>query len=161
MPTSSAPFSRPASRKAGYTLAELLVVLVIIGLTLTLVAPRLFFSSDTALTSRAVRSFETAARAARAQARLQGQDRVLTVNLDEAVLRIEPDGPEYRLAGDLELTATVAEAELDPPLAGIRFFPDGSSTGGDIRFAAGDAAQSVTVEWITGRVVDTPVSEDE
>lgn len=150
MPTSSAPFSS----RAGYTLAELLIVLVIIGLTLAIVAPRLFFSSDAALLDRAVRSFETAARSARASARLTGEDRLLTVHLDDAILRIEPDGPEYRLQGDLTVTATVAEAELDGQIAGIRFFPDGSSTGGDVRFAIGDRARLATVGWITGQVVE-------
>ena len=148
MPTSSAR----SSRRAGYTLAELLVVLVIIGLTLALVAPRLFFTSDGAKPDRAVRSFDTAARAARANARLTGHDVLLTVHLDDGVFRIEPDGPIYELPGDPVLRATVAEAELDPPLAGIRFFPDGSSTGGDIAIVYGERERITSVEWITGRV---------
>lgn len=148
MPTSSAR----SSKRAGYTLAELLVALVIIALTLAIVGPRLYFRSDSAMADRAVRSFQSAARAARAEARLSGSDTVLTVNLDTAVLRIEPSGQEFRLPGDLELTATVAETELAPPLAGIRFFPDGSSTGGDVGFVLGDAERSITVEWITGRL---------
>jgi general secretion pathway protein H len=152
MPTSSAR----SSKRGGYTLAELLVALVIIALTLAIVGPRLYFSSDAALADRAVRSFESAARAARAEARLSGSDTVLTVNLDTAVLRIEPSGQEFRLPEQLALTATVAEAELDPPLAGIRFFPDGSSTGGDVGVALGDAERALTIEWITGRVNAAP-----
>lgn len=144
--------SARSSRRAGYTLAELLVVLVIIGLTLALVAPRLFFTSDAARLDRAVRSFDTAARNARSSARLTGRDVLLTVHLDDGVLRIEPDGPDYELPGDPVLRATVAEAELDPPLAGIRFFPDGSSTGGDIAIVYGERERIASVEWITGRV---------
>lgn len=158
MPTSSAR----SSRRAGYTLAELLVVLVIIGLTLALVAPRLFFTSDAANLDRAVRSFETAARNARSSARLSGQDVLMTVHLDDAVLRIEPDGPDYILPGEPVLRATVAEAELDPPLAGIRFFPDGSSTGGDIAIVYGERERIASVGWITGQVTaqDTVDADD-
>ena len=90
MPTSSAR----SSRRAGYTLAELLIVLVIIGLTLALVAPRLFFTSDAAKLDRAVRGFESAARSARASARLTGRDVLMTVHLDDGVvaaLGVEPE----------------------------------------------------------------------
>ena len=76
----------------------------------------------------------------------------MTVHLDDGVLRIEPDGPDFDLPGEPVLRATVAEAELDPPLAGIRFFPDGTSTGGDIAIVYGERERIATVEWITGRV---------
>ncbi|HAQ35283.1 MAG TPA: type II secretion system protein GspH, partial [Alphaproteobacteria bacterium] len=39
---------------------------------------------------------------------------------------------------------------------GIRFFPDGSSTGGDVGVALGDAERALTIEWITGRVNAAP-----
>jgi general secretion pathway protein H len=34
----------------------------------------------------------------------------------------------------------------------IRFFPDGSSTGGEITLAGGNAHRYVQVDWLTGRV---------
>ena len=34
----------------------------------------------------------------------------------------------------------------------IYFFPDGSSSGGEIDFAAGQARVAVTIDWFTGRV---------
>lgn len=119
MPTSSAR----SSRRAGYTLAELLVVLVIIGLTLALVAPRLFFTSDGAKLDRAVRSFDTAARAARANARLRGHDVLLTVHLDNGVFRIEPDGPVYELPGDPVLRRLVRIVFRDTSMGANQYQP--------------------------------------
>jgi general secretion pathway protein H len=36
--------------------------------------------------------------------------------------------------------------------AGIQFSPDGSSSGGRVELAAGEDRQSVSVDWLTGRV---------
>jgi general secretion pathway protein H len=37
-------------------------------------------------------------------------------------------------------------------LGSIRFFPDGSSTGGSISLASGRETHTVVVDWLTGRV---------
>jgi general secretion pathway protein H len=40
----------------------------------------------------------------------------------------------------------------DEAAGSIRFFPDGSSTGGRVMIAAGNEKLSVDVNWLTGRV---------
>jgi general secretion pathway protein H len=37
-------------------------------------------------------------------------------------------------------------------LAAIRFYPDGSATGGQIDLAAGQRVAHIGVDWLTGRV---------
>jgi general secretion pathway protein H len=41
---------------------------------------------------------------------------------------------------------------VDDKIAGIRFLPDGSSTGGRITVAVGEFEQLIDVDWVTGRV---------
>ena len=147
MPISAAT---SANARSGYTLAELVVVLVIIGLTLAIVAPRLFSSSDGDVIRTTVQSLEMAARTARTSARLTGRETVLVVDVDRRIASIEPDGPSYALPGAVDIVATVAESELDGELAGVRFFPEGGSTGGTYRLSAGEAGIDIHIDWITG-----------
>ncbi|MEE2565725.1 GspH/FimT family pseudopilin [Hyphobacterium marinum] len=138
------------SPRAGYTLAELIVVLVIIGLALAVVAPRLFSTSDAGTMRSAVAMLDNAARTARTSARLAGRETVLVVDVDARIARIEPGGETIDLPDTLAIEATVAESELDGALAGVRFFPEGGSTGGTYRLTAGDAALNLRIDWITG-----------
>lgn len=57
-----------------------------------------------------------------------------------------PQGLQYELH--------IAQIErLDESSGGIRFYPDGSSTGGEIGVGNGKTAFRVEVEWLTGRVL--------
>jgi len=147
MPISAAKF---ADRRSGYTLAELIVVLVIIGLTLAFVAPRLISSSDLSQVRSAATTIEQAARMARTQARLTGRETRLVIDVDQLHITIEPDGQEFALPTDVSISAIVAEAELDNELAGVRFFADGGATGGTYSLSLEDAAIDVSIDWITG-----------
>lgn len=56
-----------------------------------------------------------------------------------------PDGVEVEIH--------TAQSELESStISGIRFFPDGSSTGGYIRIKADNKAYRISVNWLTGRV---------
>lgn len=139
-------------RRDGYTLVELLVVLTIIAFAAALVLPRLIPDSDAAAVRRTTSLLDMAARSARTDARLQGRDAVLVVDLDARTAEIEPSGRRYELPARVTLTATVAETELEGARAGVRFFPDGGATGGRFDITAGRAAGALRIDWITGRV---------
>lgn len=60
---------------------------------------------------------------------------------------------EGQLDDALAVGATVArEEQPGPGIAAIRFFADGSSTGGRVVVRRGDAAWRVDVNWLTGAV---------
>jgi len=49
------------------------------------------------------------------------------------------------------VTITTARSELtSETVAGIRFFPDGGSTGGHIELTVNDREYRVNVAWLTG-----------
>jgi general secretion pathway protein H len=53
----------------------------------------------------------------------------------------------------LELKLYTAQSEVrDERHGAIRFYPDGSSTGGRVTLAAGERKLLVDVDWLTGRV---------
>ncbi|MDX1606523.1 MAG: hypothetical protein R3202_10055, partial [Candidatus Competibacterales bacterium] len=54
---------------------------------------------------------------------------------------------------DVTIRLYTAQSELlDQKRGSIRFFPDGSSTGGHIALAEGGLEYRVNVDWLTGRV---------
>ena len=52
----------------------------------------------------------------------------------------------------ISVSADVSERDVAASSFGIRFNPDGSATGGTIRFGAGRAIYEVSVSWLTGQV---------
>ena len=84
------------------------------------------------------------------------------VSRRDAVLTLDVEARQYVLAGetepkalpkDIELKLFTAQSEIQSEKKGaIRFYPDGSSTGGRITVKAGERQYLVDVDWLTGRV---------
>ena len=156
---------RPADRAhdagfvmGGFTLIELIVVLVIMGLMLTLVVSR------GPLFSRSLTLRETAGELAdglrETRSYAIGNDRsaMFDVNLRAGTFQI-PGQPPHRLPPIFAVSVSSVAGEVRPDgMAGIRFDPDGSSTGGHITIKDNRREVEVGVDWLTGRVhvVDAP-----
>ena len=76
----------------------------------------------------------------------------MTINLDENSYRISNRDKLYHLAGEIEVSLVVAEDQFNDGEGGIRFFGDGSSTGGRITLEWGKQLRRIDVNWITGAV---------
>jgi general secretion pathway protein H len=62
------------------------------------------------------------------------------------------DEPRH-VSEKVDLKLFTAEAEVSSERNGsIRFYPDGSSTGGRVTVSSGERKYQVDVDWITGRV---------
>jgi general secretion pathway protein H len=148
MKTSSAR----SNSRAGFSLTELLIALVILAIAVTLVAPMLFANSPERDLRQADRVFESAARIAQTEARLTGQDTLLTVDLDARTLTVFPSERAFRIDREIDVRATVAEAELEDRLASVRFFPEGATTGGTFLMTLEDSARALRISWLSGQV---------
>ena len=68
-------------------------------------------------------------------------------------MRQQDSASSRRLDQDLTSTLNTAEDEMRGPyLGGIRFWPDGSATGGRVTLDKAQLSIRVDVEWLTGRV---------
>jgi len=57
------------------------------------------------------------------------------------------------LGADAQVRLTVASSErVDRNRGGVRFFADGTATGGEIRVATAKVSADIAVHWLTGRV---------
>ncbi len=143
----------------GFTLVELLIVLVIMVLGVSLVGPNISSGSDRASLKAASRDLKSALRYARGQALVSQQQ--VTVTLDLAANHYKINGKHqksYQLAKSIEINLRTAQVDIETDQKGsIRFFPDGSSTGGQITLTQGEIEINVIINWLTGHV---KISED-
>lgn len=144
--------SGPASAR-GFTLIELLVVLAIVGLVLALIPGFMLRSQPGLDVEVAARAIADGLRQARSQAMVSNRDQVFALDVDERQFRAGRDQPLNQLDRNLDLRLYTAQAELlDATRGQIRFFPDGSSTGGAIGLNLDDQEVEVRIDWLTGQV---------
>jgi general secretion pathway protein H len=140
-------------REDGVTLLELLIVMAILALALTLVAPSL----NRARLGVAVRSaaYELAAhlRSARAAARETNVERVLTIDVEGRRYWAEGVVAPRQLPQNVTVDLTVPTSErVGASMASVRFFPDGSTSGARVVLDDGRTSAAIRVDWLTGDV---------
>jgi general secretion pathway protein H len=136
----------------GFTLFEVMIVLVLMALIAAVSAPLLSKGLGRAEAKGSAQDVAAALRRARSEAVVRNAEVVLTVDVNQRSLRI--DGVETRsLPAKLQIELFTAQTEqISADSGNIRFFPDGSSTGGEIVLADGRSKFHVQVDWLTGRV---------
>lgn len=145
--------ARRPGRQAGFTLLELMVVLVIGAIAYTVILGVPFRGPSTADLKAAARTVAAGLRQAQTTAMATRRDATLTLDLDTREFEVSGTPGARSLPRDIELKLHTAQAEAVSQTKGaIRFYPDGSSTGGRITVASGERKYLVDVDWITGRV---------
>ncbi len=142
-----------ARSQGGFTLIELLVVLLIIGALLTL-APAAYYRMAPGLEARAAaRQVAAVLREARSLAIRDNRETVVTVDTAQRAYRLDGDARLHELSETLTVSLVTAASErLGETTGRIRFFPDGTSTGGRVKLSSDERTFDITVDWLTGRV---------
>lgn len=152
MPIAAIPAGLKNTQR-GFTLLELIIVLLISVLGFAVVGSNISSGNQSTRIQAAARDIASALRYAHGQALISRQPVAVTVNLDDNSYSIGDRGKIYRLDREIAISVTVAEEEFaEGGRAGIRFFGDGSSTGGRITLEWGTQLRRIDVNWITGAV---------
>jgi general secretion pathway protein H len=144
--------SRQADVQRGFSLLELMAVMVLIAIAVTVASVSISNSLGSAKVQAASRDLVAALRYTRGQAIVKREQKTLDVDL-EAMSYTVPGKEAVKFPDKIEVKLLTAQNELIHEKAGrIRFYPDGSSTGGHISIIAGTREWRVNVGWLTGEV---------
>lgn len=132
---------------------ELLVVITIVGLVIAVAPPVLTGVLPRIEHESAARQIAAALRQVRVRSIAQNRAGDLYIDVETLEYWTSESPRHNALPKDLALTLYGA-AGLAPgeTVGGIRFYPDGSSTGGRIVLSRGERDYSIAVDWLLGRV---------
>ncbi len=140
-----------AMRARGFTLIELLLVIVLIAAITTLTVGLLGVGRSGSQLRSAAHTIATELRYTRAQALATGVPQRFEMDLDK---RSWITGTHHgTLPSSLQVSFDgVRQEQTGARNAAIRFFPDGSATGGRISLRTQGVGWRVDVRWLTGEV---------
>lgn len=148
------PPERTATRRqaCGFTLLEILLVLAVMAIGAALTLPALVRPSGTELRT-ATGSVAAGLRRARDAAVSTQHPATLSVDLAARQFRVSGEAGYRQLPPRIALSLFTARSQREDERRGrIRFFPDGSSTGGRVTLSSGERRYHVDVDWLTGQV---------
>ena len=134
----------------GFTLVELIVVLMIVALMMALIGTSISRNISGAEMRTAARKVAASMRYTRTKAILSKSEQVFLLDT-ESLEYTAADRAPVTLPEGMKVELNTARSELTSETAGgIRFYPDGGSTGGNVRLEANGRIYRVNVTWLTG-----------
>lgn len=135
---------------AGFTLLEMLAVIVLMAIAVSVAAVSLHGRASGQLDAAAQR-VAAGLRATRTRAMATGQAQWFSVNLRAHTFAAPGHAPRH-LPRAATLDVTSAASASAHGVARIGYFPDGSSSGGNIVLVEKQRRVDVAVDWLTGVV---------
>jgi general secretion pathway protein H len=136
----------------GFTLLEILAVLALLGIALAVTAFSLDGGLDRARLDASARDIAAALRHTRTRALVEHRPQWFTLDLNARTFASPGRDPQGIPGGTVLHVTSAAEDVQHPGQARIRFFPDGSSTGGNIELSRKHREVRIDVDWLTGTV---------
>lgn len=137
----------------GFSLIELLVVLVLIALVFAVVPFTTPRALEQAELEGAARSLALTLREARGRAVSTQREVAVVIDLSRRQYGIENSGSSAGLPGTAAVAFVTAREELQGAgVAAVRFYPDGGASGGRVTLTALQRSYAVDIDWLTGRV---------
>lgn len=138
---------------AGFTMIELLLVMFIVVLGFAAIAVNISSGHATTEHKSVARDLVSALRFAKSHALMSRKETTVALDLNENSYTVSDRDKVYDIPESIELTVVTAQEEIaGKGLASIRFFPDGSSTGGRIKLERNSENWQIDINWLTGQV---------
>ena len=148
------------ARTRGFSMLELLLVLVLLVLAYGLATPVVANLSGAGDLKASARTIASALKRTRNAAIAARQETPLTFDLESRTMTFTGDVKPVQLSAKLDLQLYTVEQELtSDKIAAIRFYPDGSSTGGRVTIGKDARKFEIDIDWLTGRIqINQPAS---
>ena len=145
------PVSPSASQ--GFTLLEMMLVMFVVILGFAVIGLNISSGTSAASHESAARDLVSALRFAKGEALISHQQTTVSLDLNDNTYTVSDRDKVFSIPEDIALTVVTAQEELTGEgLASIRFFPDGSSTGGRIKLERNGALWQIDINWLTGQI---------
>lgn len=141
---------------AGFTLLELLVVLLIIGLVGASIPGFLLRDRNGLELENAARAVREGLHRTRSEAMLTNREKRFALDVDARQFVEGRSATPRQISPKIDLAFRTARSErLTESSGAIRFFPDGSATGGVIALSEGAERRLIEIDWLTGLITET------
>ena len=145
----------------GFTLVEMIVVLVIIVLGTAIVSFNFSSGNDRTEIKAAARDVVSTLRYARGESLIIHRETTVDFDLSGNSYAVSSQDRVYTIPETIALTIVTAESEMTgQDQASIRFYPDGSATGGRITLERSTAKWQIDINWLTGHIELTDALDD-
>lgn len=135
----------------GFTLIEILTVILILSVVISLVAPMYRGGHKTDLTVLG-RKMASDLRYARSIAISSGESKSVVFDFDNNIYRLPGDDSQKLIPDEVSMTLTLDIADINKKYALLYFYPDGTSSGGVINMKNGHKNIKIIVSWLHGGV---------
>lgn len=137
----------------GFSLLELLTVLAIVTLIISLTLPNLNNTYKRYLLKSLSRDVAGALQQTRLKAISSGEKQSWLVSLDSKEYWHGNESHKHSLPNSTMVEVTTASGEVvSSKVVAISFFPDGTSTGGQVKLVRDGMVFYVQVDWLLGTV---------
>ena len=144
---------QPSDQQRGFTLIELTIVLLIMVLGFGVIGTNISSGNQSAQLKAVARDFASAFRYARGQALISHEEVAVAINLAENSYKVSNRDKTYHFSDEIDLTLVIAQDEFtDEETGHIRFYADGSSSGGRVTLEWGNLTYVVDVNWLSGKI---------
>ena len=145
------PPSLPRREQCAFTLVEMMVAIAIVGLLMAVTVPGSIRMYESIQYRQAVRDVLTTLGSARQLAVDRGRAQDVAFDPERGQVSLGDD--IQQLPDGFELTVTTASEVNRQNVGVIRFYPEGSSTGGDVDIASPTGrGVRISVDWLMGGV---------
>ncbi|WP_068635745.1 GspH/FimT family pseudopilin [Thauera butanivorans] len=151
----------PAAKRgeSGFTLLELMVALGIAVILLATAPFAVVRAYETMEYRSTVKEVLAGLKSARLDAMRKGRSVAFMVDMEQRRFGVE-SRLDHAFPEQLDVRLVLADIEIQGSSGGIRFYPDGSSTGGAVELIRpSGSGVRVDVDWLLGRLSQTVLDE--
>ena len=139
-------------KQTGFTLIEVIVVMVMIAVLGGMVASSMTDGLRKAKIRAVSKNLVSAMRYTRGQAVVKHEQKTITFNVEDKTYQA-PRKKVVHIPDEIDINVYTADSEVaDETIGSIRFFSDGSSTGGWVKLTHKNKIWKINVNWLTGEI---------
>ncbi len=144
--------NRFPNKQIGFTLIEVIVVMVMIAVLAGMVASGMTDSLRKSKIRAVSKNLVSAMRYTRGQAVVKHEQKTISFNVEDKTYQA-PRKKVVHIPDEIDINVYTADSEVaDETRGSIRFFSDGSSTGGWVKLTHKNKIWKINVNWLTGEI---------